>query len=195
MLSLTRVFIFSRVIGGRAHFQEKENRHDQASLGTHLSFILVTVFMSFQLSVLFLLIEIEFKWTQYVFSGMPVFKLSMLAAWIGMQLVSHLSPFLRFNRDWFMRLCGLMLDLLIICALTIGRSILIKIVFYVLSYQMQLFRRTFVLMGWPAYPKISSMESTHYLVCGLFVFICLSWNFFCFIYLAKELFPNYWYLM
>lgn len=44
-----------------------------------------------------------------------------------------------------------------------------------------------------AHPKPNTLESTHYLLCSFFVIICLLWNTFCFLFVAKYLFPNYWY--
>jgi len=44
-----------------------------------------------------------------------------------------------------------------------------------------------------AHPKPNSLESTHYLLCSFFVVICLLWNLFCFIFVAKYLFPNFWF--
>lgn len=44
-----------------------------------------------------------------------------------------------------------------------------------------------------AYPKPAVMGQTHYLICTFFVLICLAWNIFCIIFVARKLFPNYWY--
>ena len=62
-----------------------------------------------------------------------------------------------------MRLCGLMLDLLVISALSISN------------------------------PKPNALQETHYLACGGFVLICLVWNLFCFGFVARQLFPNFWF--
>ena len=66
-------------------------------------------------------------------------------------------------RDWFMRLCGLMLDLLFIASLS------------------------------KAYPKPKNLEETHYIICSCFVLVCFLWNVFCFIFVAKKVFPNFWF--
>ena len=69
-----------------------------------------------------------------------MFKLSMCCALFSMMFLLRRSR-IRFNRDWFMRLCGLMLDLLFIAALS------------------------------KAYPKPKNLEETHYAICGLFVLV------------------------
>ena len=135
---------------------------DIMSLGAHLSFIALAVFMSFGLSLVAHILEIELHWNRYVLSGVPLYKLSMLCALVCMQ-VSLATTTMKFKRDWFMRLCGLMLDLLVICAIS------------------------------TALPNIESWSDTHYMHCSLFVIICLSWNIFCFFHIAKEIFPNYWF--
>jgi Na+/glutamate symporter len=141
--------------------REKESK-GHASLGSHLSLIALTVFMSFGVSLLCHLLEIELNVDHHFLSGIRMFKLAMVCALLSMQVLLQRTT-VRFNRDWFMRLCGLMLDLLVISALA------------------------------KAHPKPTSLESTHYLLCSFFVFICLSWNAFCFIFVAKYLFPNFWY--
>lgn len=151
------------VSGDQINGNHNDNKNNIASLGSHLSLIALAVFISFGVSFLLQLLEIEIKWTQYLIAGIPVFKLSMIAALVCMQIILARTPFLRFRREWFMRLCGLMLDLLIICALSV------------------------------AYPDIGSLEGTHYMLCSLFVLVCILWNVFCFLYIAKELFPNYWF--
>ena len=46
------------------------DKESTASLGAHLSLIALSVFLSFGLSFICRMIEIEFKWTEYFFSGM-----------------------------------------------------------------------------------------------------------------------------
>lgn len=62
-----------------------------------------------------------------------------------------------------MRLCGLMLDLLFIAALS------------------------------KAYPKPKNLEETHYVICSGFVLVCFVWNILCFFFIAKKVFPNFWF--
>ena len=83
-----------------------------ASLGSHLSLIALTVFMSFGASLICHLLEIKFNIDHHFLSGIRMFKLSMCCALISMQMLLQRTT-IRFNRDWFMRLCGLMLDLLV----------------------------------------------------------------------------------
>lgn len=134
-----------------------------ASLGAHLSLIALSVFLSFGVSLACRVLEIELNWNRYVLSGVPLYKLSMVCALVCVQF-SLTKTGMQFKREWFMRLCGLMLDLLVICALS------------------------------TASPHTDTLQSTHYMLCGLFVVICASWNVFCFFYLAKDFFPNYWFI-
>ena len=62
-----------------------------------------------------------------------------------------------------MLLCGLMLDLLFIASLS------------------------------KAYPKPKNIGETHYVICSCFVVICFIWNFVCFCFIAKSIFPNFWF--
>jgi hypothetical protein len=136
---------------------------ERASLGTHLSFIALAVFLSFSVSLLFHLFEAEFQIRYHLLSGLRQFKVAMVCAVLCMLFITRRSN-LRFRRDWFMRLCGLLLDLLTIAALA------------------------------KAYPRKQTLEQqTHYFLCFLFVSICVLWNLFCFCVVAKEVFPNYWY--
>lgn len=139
--------------GGRAY----------ASLGAHISLIALTVFVSFGFSLCFRGLEVYMDWTRNVFSGIRLFKLSMSCAFfVGLFIVKKSQ--IHFRRDWFMRLCGLMLDLLVISALCIAN------------------------------PRLESMNSvTHYLVCGVFVLVCIGWNAICFYFIARNLFPNFWF--
>ena len=44
-----------------------------------------------------------------------------------------------------------------------------------------------------ASPKPKNLEETHYLICSGFVIICVIWNAFCFFFIAKRVFPNFWF--
>jgi hypothetical protein len=44
-----------------------------------------------------------------------------------------------------------------------------------------------------ACPKPKNLEETHYLICSGFVAICVVWNAFCFFFIAKRVFPNFWF--
>jgi hypothetical protein len=79
------------------------------------------------------------------------------------QSPNNFSLIKKIYRDWFMRLCGLMLDLLFIAALS------------------------------KAYPKPKNLEETHYVICSGFVLVCFVWNILCFFFIAKKVFPNFWF--
>eukprot|EP01035_Chromulina_nebulosa_P022300 gene22300-28882_t len=72
-----------------------------ASLGSHLSLIALTVFMSFGASLICHLLEIKFNIDHHFLSGIRMFKLSMCCALISMQMLLQRTT-IRFNRDWFM---------------------------------------------------------------------------------------------
>ena len=141
--------------------ESKGERQGFASLGAHLSLIALTVFMSFGVSLSARLAEIELG-LPVMLSGVRLFKVSMFCALIAMQFIVRRSR-IKFKREWFMRLCGLMLDLLVIAALS------------------------------RANPKPHQMENTHYMVVSFFSFLCLAWNVFCFVFIARHLFPNFWF--
>ena len=88
-------------------------------------------------------------------------QLLLVQTLISLSLTNNLS--LIILRDWFMRLCGLMLDLLFIAALS------------------------------KAYPKPKNLEQTHYVICSGFVLVCFVWNILCFFFIAKKVFPNFWF--
>ena len=140
---------------------ERTDKASFASLGAHLSLIALTVFMSFGVSLASRLLEIELR-LPVMLSGIRLFKVSMFCALIAMQFIIRRSR-IKFKRDWFMRLCGLMLDLLVIAALS------------------------------RANPNPRALQNTHYLIVSLFSFLCLLWNFICFVVVARHLFPNFWF--
>jgi ESS family glutamate:Na+ symporter len=146
------------------YFGDKEDnaKTGHASLGAHISLIALTVFLSFGVGLFSRLIEMEFGIDNNILSGVRMFKLAMCCALFSMQFILSRTR-LRFRRDWFMRLCGLMLDLLIISALS------------------------------TSYPRPKALESTHYVTCGTFVVLCILWNMFCLVYIAPKVFPNFWF--
>lgn len=137
-------------------------RIGHASLGSHLSLIALTVFLSFGFALLSNVFEMRMHFTHHIVSGIRMFKLSMCSALVLMIVILQRTN-VRFNREWFMRLCGLMLDMLFISALS------------------------------KSLPQPRQLEATHYVICSFFVGLCLLWNVFCFLYVARQLFPNYWY--
>lgn len=140
-------------------------RQEHASLGTHISFVSLGVFMSFGASMLGQVVEYYFALgDSKIFSGIRMFKLTMFASLIIMHVTLRRTS-LRFNREWFMRLCGFLLDVLIIAALSSSN------------------------------PRPAALDSSwfRYRLVVLFSFVCFGWNLFCFFYLAPDLFPNFWY--
>ena len=135
-----------------------------ASLGIHISLIALTVFLSFLMLFLCRLLEMHLALTSRPISGIRMFKLAMFCAVFTMLLIAKRAPQLHFKRSWFMRLCGLFLDLIIIAAFSHANL----------------------------HPHMVKTQ-THYAMCFVFVCICLLWNGFCFAYVARELFPNYWF--
>ena len=99
--------------GDKTSFEKSwAKKANMASLGAHLSLIAMTVFLSFGLSLSARLIEIELKIQSHMISGIRMFKLSMCCALFSMMFLIKKSK-IRFNREWFMRLCGLMLGTLL----------------------------------------------------------------------------------
>ena len=133
------------------------------SLGVHISFVAISVFLAFGIKFISKIIEIETNLDHLQpFGGVRMFKLSMCCALFSMHFALRNSS-IRFRREWFMRLCGLSLDIIVIAALS------------------------------KSYPKPHHLEKTHYLFCSLFVLACLLLNFLCFKYIARYMFPNFWY--
>lgn len=139
-----------------------ESSNHQASLGSHISLIATTVFMAFIILLSIRYIEIVMAMTTPLFSSARMFKLSMFCAMISITCITKSSK-IRFNSDWFLRLSGLMLDLLIVASLTHSN------------------------------PRPHATEGTHYQLCLFFVTVCFTWNIICFIFIAKKVFPNYWF--
>ena len=144
--------------------QEKDKPESHASLGTHLSLIALTVFLSFNAGLTARIFETQFFFLKAhrLISGICMYKMSMCCALISMNFFLRRSR-IRFRRDWFMRLCGLMLDMLVIAALS------------------------------TANPKPAALDEVHYGLVAIFVAACVSWNIFSFFILARRFFPNFWY--
>jgi hypothetical protein len=104
----------------------------------------------------------------------------------------------RFKREWFMRLCGLMLDLLCIASLSLSnpkpKGIYLSKYLYIASLSLSNPKPNGIHLSIHLSIYLLELQETHYLICGCFVFICLLWNIFCFIFVSRSLFPNYWYL-
>lgn len=148
----------------RGNKSDTEKLEGQASLGTHLSLVALTVFLSFNVGLTARIFEAQFSFfkSHRIFSGICMYKISMCCALISMNFFLRRSR-IRFRREWFMRLCGLMLDMLVIAALS------------------------------TANPKPKALKEAHYDIVAVFVAACVGWNIFAFFFLARRLFPNFWY--
>ena len=155
----------SRGAAGNEKADHLKTRQEHASLGTHISFIALGVFVSFAVSMGGQVVEYYFALgDSKLFSGIRMFKLTMFAALCTMHVTLRRTH-LRFNRDWFMRLCGFLLDVLIIAACSSSN------------------------------PRPAALDNSwfHYMLVVLFSLVCFAWNLFCFFVLAPDLFPNFWY--
>jgi hypothetical protein len=182
--------------------------HEKASLGAHLSFIAVSAFVSFGIAFVARICEISLGGleTQYL-SGIRLFKLSMFTAFIAMHVILFRTK-IRFERDWFMRICGLMLDMVVIGAVTTA-----AISFRsrhdhsstspgVASHNGIISNVATMLTTGQAQTETTHLTSvseatvdsqSHHLLCTvIFVFVCFAWNSICLIFLAKHMFPNFW---
>eukprot|EP01031_Cornospumella_fuschlensis_P024600 gene24600-29719_t len=150
----------------KAHPQPQAISTDFASLGTHISLISLSVFISFAISLVLRVLEIRWEIRYPLFSGMRLFKVTMCVAVLYMLALAKFSH-IRFNQDWFMRLCGLLLEWIVVAAL--GKT----------------------------YPPLTTLNSgagsSHFFMCALLVLTCATWNLLCLGFLAPNLFPNYWF--
>lgn len=149
--------------GGQSYIdKDDDSKYTMAGLGAHMSLIALNAFVSFALSLLLHLVEIEMGIQYHWLSGVRMFKFAMCSAMFSMLFIVTRTK-IKFNREWFLRICGLLLDLLFIASLA------------------------------KAYPRVLALGQSHYIMCSLFVLVCVLWNAFCFVYVAQRLFPNYWY--
>jgi hypothetical protein len=139
-----------------------------ASFGTHMSIIFLTAFLAFIFGFFTRIFEAKYTWFEdhHFFSGFCLFEVSMCFALIGMQFLLRYTTMV-FNREWFMRLCGIMLDLLVIGALTCSTSM---------------------------YNESSESEHHAYsLLVASMVLLCGIWNLYFMFYWGTFFFPNYWF--
>ena len=97
------------------HLEEKiPKKNVEASLGIHISMIAISVFLAFGIQLFAKIMEIHLSLDQFgVLGGVRLFKLSMCCALVCMQIALRYSQ-VNFKREWFMRLCGLSLDIIVI---------------------------------------------------------------------------------
>jgi hypothetical protein len=141
-----------------------KHHHFQSSLGIHVSVIFISVFISFNFGLFARIFEGNFKWfqTHRILSGIQMFEISIVCSVILMYILLT-KTHVRFKSEWFMRLCGLMLDMIVIAAFSI------------------------------AIPNPSQLEQVNYKLVSIFVLACAAWNIFVFVFFAKIMFPNFWY--
>jgi hypothetical protein len=130
-----------------------------------MSVIAITVFSSFLLALVLRLIELQsnFLRAHRVLSAVSLFKLAMVSAMVCIRLVLH-STRLQFNREWFFRLCGLTLDMIVIASLSSAH-----------------------IHGLNGDSHVSSQ------ILVILVAACVTWNLVCFWVILKTMFPNFWY--
>ncbi len=131
------------------------------SIGSHLSIIFLSIFVSFIIILVLQLIETGLNIENNIISNFPLFKLAMFIAYVGIHLLGNR---VRFQQDYFMRFCGLALDVLMVISLTNSN------------------------------PRPHTIdEETHYSLVICFVMTCVFWNVFIFKLLCKNFFPNYYF--
>ena len=145
----------------------KKNASNQnsASFGTHMSVIFLTAFFSFIFGLFGRIIEAKYSFFQNhnFISGFCLFEVSMCFAFFVMQLLLRHTR-INFNRDWFMRVCGLMLDLLVVAALSSA--------------------------GY--FPSANELPSyTPEIV--VMIAVCAIWNVTFLFLLGRDMFPNFWF--
>jgi len=156
------------LMSGHPHsfdFEDDKKHSPHAGLGTHISFVALSVFIAYAVNMLIRYVESQsnFFRVHHIMGGIRLFKLSMIVGLISMVFVRQ-NGTVKFQADWFHRLSGLCLDLLIIAALSNLR--------------------------FSALPKLMVAYG------GIFPVIlvsCVLWNAFVFVYLARRMFPNFWY--
>ena len=102
-------------------------KQDVANLGTHLSLIALVVFAAFFMSLGIRLVEIYFEMERRLLSNLRMFKLAMFCAMFGMNVLQRRTKIV-FVKDWFMRLSGLMLDLMVIAAFSVATPLPEKLI-------------------------------------------------------------------
>ena len=136
---------------------------DVANLGTHMSLIALVVFAAFASSLIIRLVEIYFEMERRLLSNLRMFKLAMFCAMFGMNFLQKRTKIV-FVKDWFMRLSGLMLDLMVIAAFSVAAPLPEKLI-----------------------------DSKQYTAIVVLVLSCAIWNLVTFYFFSHRLFPNFWF--
>ncbi|EWM28433.1 hypothetical protein Naga_101843g1 [Nannochloropsis gaditana] len=135
---------------------------EEATLGSHIGLIALSVFFGYllNLSLKYLELNRPFLRNHHLVSGIRLFKICMVAAVVCMVTVRAASN-LRFKPDWFHRLAGFSLDLMVIAAISSQR--------------------------FDYYKKVDNLELVIIIILG-----CVLWNLVAFFAFAKRMFPNFW---
>ncbi|CAM9441131.1 unnamed protein product, partial [Ectocarpus fasciculatus] len=142
----------------------KEKRN-LASFGTHVSIVFLTAFSSFVFGLFGRLFESKYPFFENhnFISGFCLFEVSMCCAFVVMHVLLRHTRIV-FDRDWFMRVCGIMLDLLVVAALSSA------------GY----FPSTHALPSYTA--EIIVM-----------IIVCAIWNVAFLFLMGQHMFPNFWF--
>ena len=146
-----------------ALLKDREIKQDVANLGSHMSLIALVVFVAFLLSLLIRVIEIYFEMERRMLSNLRMFKLAMFCAIFFMHYLQRKTRII-FIKDWFMRISGLMLDLMVVAAFSVAAPLPEKLI-----------------------------EKSQYLSIVALVFASAAWNLTAFYFFAHRLFPNFWF--
>lgn len=135
-----------------------------SSLGTHLSVIFLAVFFAFNFGLFSRLFETQSQWLKAhrIISSIRMFEMSIICSFFLIHFFLSYTT-LTFKSEWFMRLCGLTLDMVLIASLT------------------------------SALPRPDQMEQVNYSLVSVFVLACSFWNVIVFAFFARKMFPNFWY--
>lgn len=140
------------------------NSTPHSSLGTHLSVIFLAVFLAFNFGLFSRIIESKSIWlkSHRIVSSIRMFELSIISSFFLIYFFLSFTS-LTFKSEWFMRIGGLTLDMIIIASLTV------------------------------ALPRPDQIEQVNYGLISIFVIACALWNIFVFIFLGRKMFPNFWF--
>ena len=132
----------------------------EAGLGAHIALIAFTAFLSFGVMLGAHILEIKLLGNiGTVFTGIRMFKLAMFLSLFTMLWIRKYK--VSFKREWFMLLCGLFLDIVIVACL--AKSLL----------------------------RPRDVGHTHYMAIGSLISVMLLWNVLCYIIVARHIFPNF----
>lgn len=140
-------------------------KQNVASFGSHISIIFLSSFFSFVFGLFGRIFESKYSYfrNHNVVSGFCLFEVSMCFSFFVMHTLLRHTRII-FNRDWFMRVCGLMLDLLVVGAIASAG-------YFPSSHQL------------PSYtPEIIVM-----------IIVCAIWNVAFLFLMGPRMFPNFWF--